>query len=99
MNALYVAPPPGNAVCPTDGMADAAAVVDWEPEHPALSGFEGLQALRLGPVRRLATPAWGVSIVRAAARGGDVPLLVPGGQPGRRVACLAGRAGPSLRSR
>ena len=83
MNALYVAPPPGNAVCPTDGMADAAAVVDWEPEHPALSGFEGLQALRLGPVRRLATPAWGASIVQAAARGGDFPLLVAGEQRGR----------------
>src|SRR5207249_2777404 len=98
MNALYVAPPPGNAVCPTDGMADAAAVVDWEPEHPALSGFEGLQALRLGPVRRLATPAWGVSIVRAAARGGDFPLLVAGEQRGRRVACLASGLGPSVQS-
>ena len=98
MNALYVAPPPGNAVCPTDGMADAAAVVDWEPEHPALSGFEGLQALRLGPVRRLATPAWGASIVRAAARGGDFPLLVAGEQRGRRVACLASGLGPSIES-
>ena len=98
MNALYVAPPPGNAVCPTDGMADAAAVVDWEPEHPALSGFEGLQALRLGPVRRLATPAWGASIVQAAARGGDFPLLVAGEQRGRRVACLASGLGPSIES-
>src|SRR5438876_959687 len=83
---------------PGVGMADAAAVVGWEREHPALSGFDGLQALRLGPVRRLATPAWGASIVRAAARGGDFPLLVAGEQRGRRVACLASGLGPSIES-
>ena len=98
MNALYTAPPSGNGICPGDGLADDVAVVDWEADHPALSGLEGLQALRLARVRRLATPAWGAPVVLAAARGGDVPLLVLGAESGRRVACLGAELGPALAS-
>ena len=98
MSTLYAAPPPGNGICPGDGLADDVAVVDWEADHPALSGLEGLQALRLARVRRLATPAWGAPVVLAAARGGDLPLLVLGAESGRRVACLGAELGPALAS-
>jgi len=98
MNALYVAPPSGSRICPGGGVADEASVVDWEVEHPAVSGLEGLQGLGLARVRRLGTPAWGASVVRAAARDGDFPLLVVGEVDGRRVACLGATLGPSLAS-
>ncbi|TMA69782.1 MAG: hypothetical protein E6J69_04545 [Deltaproteobacteria bacterium] len=98
MNALYAAPPAGSGICPGDGLADEAAVVDWEVDHPAVRGLEGLQALRLARVRRLATPAWGAPVVLAAARGGDWPLLVLGDESGRRVACLGAELGPALGS-
>ncbi|TMA38799.1 MAG: VWA domain-containing protein [Deltaproteobacteria bacterium] len=98
MNALYVAPPSDSRICPGGGIADRAAVVDWEVDHPAVGGLQGLQGLGLARVRRLATPAWGASVVLAAARDGDFPLLVLGEVGGRRVACLGATLGPSLAS-
>src|SRR6185436_6217279 len=67
---LVLAPPPGNAVCPTGRHADDAAVVDWEDAHPLLAGFGGLQAIDVGRVRRLARPDWATVVVQAAATGG-----------------------------
>src|SRR2546428_9912374 len=98
MNALYAAPQSGNGICPGGVLAEKAAVVDWEVEHPAVRGLGGLQGLGLVRVRRLATPAWGGSVVLAAARDGDFPLLVLGEVGGRRVACLGAELGPSLSS-
>jgi len=98
MNALYAAPPSGNGICPGGGLVEKAAVVDWEVEHPAVRGLGGLQGLGLARVRRLVTPAWGGSVVLAAVRDGDFPLLVLGQVGGRRVACLGAELGPSLAS-
>jgi len=88
VNALYVAPPPGNTLCPVADATDAAAVVDWEPEHPALAGLEGLQALEVARAREVLTPDWATPVVRAVSRRGTFPLLVAGERDGRRIACL-----------
>jgi hypothetical protein len=88
LNALYVAPPPGNPLCPTRRSVDAATVVDWEPEHPALAGLESLQALAATHTSLLEPADWGTPIVLARARRTAFPLLIAGERDGRRVACL-----------
>jgi hypothetical protein len=98
VNALYVAPPPGNAVCPSLRALDHASVIDWEPEHPALRGLESLQALEAEHTVQLAVPAWGSAIVLAAARRTAFPFLVAGERDGRRVACLGAGLGAPLAS-
>ncbi len=82
------APPPVGVPCAGDGLADAAAVVDWDADHPALAGLDGLDALALAPVHRLVVPPWGAGIVRVAATDDVFPLLVAGVDRGRRVACI-----------
>jgi hypothetical protein len=86
---LLLAPPPGNAVCPGDAVVDAAAVIDWESEHPILAGFTDLQALEVTRATRLSLPPWGEPVVQAASRQAAFPLLVAGEREGRRLACLA----------
>jgi von Willebrand factor type A domain/Aerotolerance regulator N-terminal len=86
---LYVAPPPGNSVCPSLRAHDDAAVVDWEAEHPLLQGIEVLDALALGRTMELESPPWGRALVLGAAHHRSFPLLVAGERDGRRVACLA----------
>jgi hypothetical protein len=88
VNALYLAPPPGNVLCPSTSAAEAASVVDWEPTHPALAGLDDLEALSVTPAVHLETPDWGTPLVYAAAHGLGFPLLVAGERDGRRVACL-----------
>ncbi|TMA43018.1 MAG: VWA domain-containing protein [Deltaproteobacteria bacterium] len=98
MSTLYAAPPPGNGICPGDGLADDVAVVDWEADHPALSGLEGLQALRLARVRRLAHVGQRVLVVETgtpSAAGSFPAAPVPGlrvaGDPPVVVAERTGR--------
>jgi hypothetical protein len=86
--ALYLAPPSGNAICPADTLVEAAAVVDWEADHPAVRGLDGLEALVVARPRVLATPPWGTPVVLAASRAQAFPLLVAGERDGRRTACL-----------
>lgn len=88
LNALYVAPPPRNPVCPTRRSVEAATVIDWEPDHPALAGLESLQALGAAHTSQLEAPDWGVPIVLASAQRTAFPFLVAGERDGRRVACL-----------
>ena len=45
VNALYLAPPPGNVLCPSTSAAEAASVIDWEPTHPALAGLDDLDRI------------------------------------------------------
>jgi hypothetical protein len=89
---LYVDPPPGNAVCPCNAMVDDASVVDWDADHPALRGIDGLQSLTLAHASALVVPSWGRSVVLGASKRASFPILVAGETGGRRVACLA----PSL---
>lgn len=86
---LYVAPPPGNPVCPTatTGAAEVS-VVDWDGEHPILRGMDGLPPLTLARASLLAVPEWGRSVVLGGGRAESVPILVAGDVGGRRVACL-----------
>jgi hypothetical protein len=86
---LYVAPPPGNPVCPTatTGAAEVS-VVDWDGEHPILRGMDGLPPLTLARASVLAVPEWGRSVVLGGGRAESVPILVAGEVGGRRVACL-----------
>ena len=86
---LYVAPPPGNAVCPGARSMDDAAVVDWEPGHPVLAGLAGLEAVEAARATQLVLPPWGAAIVTAASRHAAYPFLVVGEDHGRRRACLA----------
>jgi hypothetical protein len=86
---LYVAPPPGNAVCPGARAVDDASVVDWEPGHPALAHLTGLEAVEAARATQLLLPPWGAAVVTAASRRVAYPFLVVGEVHGRRRACLA----------
>ena len=97
-NALFIAPPPGNALCSAYRMVEAATVVDWEADHPALRGLGPLEALEVPHAGALAPTDWGVPIVTAAAATVAFPLLVAGERDGRRVACLAADLTPPLAS-
>src|SRR5262249_57706300 len=66
--ALYVAPPPGNPVCPSARVVEDAAVVDWDPEHPALAGLHALEAVEAARAAQLLVPRWGTAVVTAASR-------------------------------
>jgi hypothetical protein len=94
VGALYVAPPPGNLVCPTAATAAAdVSVVDWDGDHPILRGMDGLPSLTLARASALAVPGWGRSVVLGGSRTASVPILVAGETRGRRVACLAAPLG------
>jgi hypothetical protein len=94
VNALYVVPPPNNPLCPSAGMLDDAAVIDWDA-HPVLAGLDELQAIVTARASQLGTPPWGAAIVYAASAQRAFPFLVAGEREGRRIACLAGElAGP-----
>jgi hypothetical protein len=88
VNALYVAPPPGNTVCPTSRAVDGAAVIDWEADHPVVRGLDALEAIEVGRTSALDVPDWGTPVVLAAARRAAFTLLVAGERDGRRIACL-----------
>jgi hypothetical protein len=90
------APPPAGTPCAGDGLAEAAAVVDWESVHPALAGLDGLDALALAPAHRLAVPQWGTGVVRVASTDEVFPLLVAGVDHDRRIACLGTALDASL---
>jgi hypothetical protein len=98
VNALYVAPPAGNSVCPTTRAVDGAAVIDWEPDHPALRGLEALDAIEVAHTRALEAPDWATPVVLAAARHAAFPLLVAGERDGRRIACLGAELAAPLTS-
>ena len=87
--ALYVAPPAGNAICPTDAVADEAAVIDWDGEHPIVAGQGGLEALVASRASVLATPPWGTAVALAASRRRTFPFLIAGEFEQHRIACLA----------
>ncbi len=97
-NVLYVAPPPGNPVCPSTGVEEGTRVIDWEPDHPLLAGLDTLQAVTAGRTSLLLEPDWGRQIVRAASRSAAYPFLVTGERDGRRVACLAAELAAPLTS-
>jgi len=97
-NALYVAPPAGNAVCPSRGRREDAVVVDWDADHPALAGLGALQALSVTGASELDATEWGAPIVLAAAARSAFPLLIAGERNGRRTACLGAELGGPLAS-
>jgi hypothetical protein len=86
--ALYLAPPAGNPICPGGRTVDDAAVIDWDVEHPAVAGLDGLEALTVEHAVQLVPPGWGSAVVLGATARGAFPLLVAGERDGRRVACL-----------
>jgi hypothetical protein len=94
--ALYVAPPPGNSVCPSVRPVEDAAVVDWESGHPLLAGLDGFDAVEAIHAVQLQVPAWGTAILTAASRRVAYPFLVVGEIRGRRRACLAAELPPRL---
>ena len=97
--ALYLAPPADNPICPGVRTVDDAAVIDWDADHPAVAGLQGLEALTLEHAVQLVTPGWGSVVVLGATARGAFPLLVAGERDGRRVACLgADLAGPLVSS-
>jgi hypothetical protein len=94
--ALYVAPPPGNTVCPSVRPVEDAAVVDWESGHPVLAGLDGLDAVEAVRAVQLQVPSWGATVLTAASRHVAYPFLVVGDVRGRRRACLAAELPPRL---
>jgi hypothetical protein len=95
-NALYVAPPAGNDVCPSGGRRSGAVVVDWDGDHPALAGLDALQALAVAGASQLREADWGSPIVIATSSDAAFPLLVAGERHGRRTACLGAELGGPL---
>lgn len=91
MPALYVEPPPGHPLCPSDPAVDDAAVADWDADHPALRGLDALEAITLPRAHPLRDPGWARTLVVAATARRGFPLLVAGEHDGRRVACLGAR--------
>jgi hypothetical protein len=87
-SVLYLAPPPGNAVCPGARTVEDASVVDWEPGAPVLQGFGSLAAVEAARATQLLLPPWGTAAVTAASRRAAFPFLVVGERAGRRRACL-----------
>jgi len=87
-SVLYLAPPPGNPVCPGARMVEDASVVDWEPDDPVLQGFGSLAAVEVARATQLLLPEWGTAAVTAASRRAAFPFLVVGERAGRRRACL-----------
>src|SRR5207249_4750657 len=85
-----LAPPADNPICPGVRTVDDAAVIDWDVDHPAVGGLQGLEALTLEHAVQLVTPGWGSAVVLGATARGAFPLLVAGERDGRRVACLGG---------
>jgi len=88
VNALYVAPPENNGLCPSTRSFDGAAVIDWEPGHPLLRGLESLDAIEVAHAAALDVAPWADPVVLAASRRAAFPLLVAGERDGRRIACL-----------
>jgi hypothetical protein len=86
---LVAAPPIGGRVCPTDAVADDAAVVDWDGAHPILAAQSGLEALAVTRASVLAAPPDAAVVAVAAARDRTFPFLVARERDGARVACLA----------
>ncbi len=86
---LYVAPPPGNHVCPSARTLDDAAVVDWDAGHPVLASLGDLEAVEAPRAAQLLLPPWGAAVVTAASRRAAYPFLIVGEEHGRRRACLA----------
>lgn len=98
VNALYVAPPAGNTLCPVSRVVDNAAVIDWESDHAAVSGLGALEALEVGRASELTSPPWATPVVLAASRRRAFPLLVAGERDGRRIACLGAELAAPLAS-
>src|SRR5437667_423636 len=97
--ALRLEPPAGNPVCPGRRPVDDSAVIDWDVDHPAVAGLDGLEALTLEHAVQLVTPGWGSAVVLGATARGAFPLLVAGERDGHRLACLgADLAGPLVSS-
>jgi hypothetical protein len=86
--ALYLAPAPGSTVCPATAAEDDVAVVDWDGDHPAVRGIDGLDALTLPRAVRLDPSGAGPPAVLGATPRGTFPLLVAGARDGRRFGCL-----------
>src|SRR5207247_10834768 len=94
-----LARPAANPVGRGGRTVDDAAVIDWDVDHPAVAGLDGLQALALEHAVQLVTPGWGSAVVLGATARGAFPLLVAGERDGHRLACLgADLAGPPLAS-
>ncbi len=97
-NALFVAPPEGNDVCPSAGRRRDAVVVDWDDDHPALAGLGALQAIGVAGTSQLGDADWGDPIVLAASAEAAFSLLIAGERNGRRTACLGAELGAGLAS-
>ena len=95
-NALYLAPPPGNAICPSLRAVDDAAVVDWVADHPVLAGLHGLEAVEAIRAVQLLPPDAGAVVMTAASRRAAYPFLIADERGGRRWACLAAELPPVL---
>src|SRR5262249_5049776 len=86
LNALYVAPPPANALCPRGPTIDGAAVIDWESEHGA-AGSGGAGGRPAGPPDDAAVGRGGrarrVAHGGVSAAGGGRARRPPDRLPGR----------------
>jgi len=87
-NALYVHPPPENALFPVEGDAVNVEVLDWDAQHAALQPLRPLASLPLQRVRIVTRPPWSRTLLWSRTPEREFALALAGQHDGHRVACI-----------
>lgn len=87
-NALYIYPPPENALFPVSGDAANVEVLDWNARHPVLQSLRPLTALPLQRVRIVTPPPTSQVLLWSRTAEHEFPLALAGEQNGHRYACV-----------
>lgn len=88
-NALFVHPPQGAPLFAVDRDVVGARILDWDDRHPLLQDLRYVEALAVGPARRVRVPEWGRPVLTSRAEQEEFALAFAGETNGRRVVCFA----------
>ena len=88
-NALFVHPPQGAPLFAVDRDVVGARILDWDDRHPLLQDLRYVEALALGPARRVRVPEWGRAVLTSRADQEEFALAFAGETNGRRIVCFA----------
>jgi hypothetical protein len=88
-NALFVHPAGDTPWFGVGGDVVGARILDWDEDHALLRDLRYLDAVVLGPTRRIRPPAWGRPVIRSSADREEFPLAFAGETEGRRIVCFA----------
>ena len=88
-NALFVHPPQGSPLFAVEQDVVGARILDWDDRHPLLQDLRYVEALAVGPARRVRLPDWGRPVITSRAAQEEFALAFAGETNGRRVVCFA----------